>query len=474
MSSVFERKVKIMAQISKRGNSYTIRCYCGEDTNGKRVVKNMTWKPDENMTPKQIEKELERIAVSFEEQCAKGLVLDNNITFEKYVNTVWLPRVESEIKPTTFTRYKGMLKRTLPALGHYKMCQIQPYHLYSFYDNLRETKREDSKFIPNDEAIRLSHEDTRSETARKIGISTTTVDSVRAGKSVSSETAEKFAEYFGLPVAKLFNADEVMLSDRTILHHHRLISTIMQSAVYDEVIRDNPCKRTHSPKVERKEANFLDDVQAEKLLDTVMEKADHPFDVLIALILHTGMRRGEACGLNWEDIDFRNCTVNICRSLLYLPEKGVFENDTKTYSSTRIIKVGQDVIDMLADFKKWQDSEAEKLETQWIDSGKVFTAANGSVINPGTVSSWFHKFVRDNNLPQVSIHGLRHTCASIMISSGVPITTTAKRLGHSTSATTSKIYAHAIASADAATAQVIQSILPIKRKNQSEKPLLSS
>ena len=186
--------------------------------------------------------------------------------------------------------------------------------------------------------------------------------------------------------------------------------------------------------------------------------------MIIPLILHTGMRRGEACGLNWEDIDFKNCTINICRTLLYLPEKGVFENDPKTFSSNRVIKVGQDVIDMLSDFKEWQNSEKEKLQDKWIESGKVFTAWNGKPINPGTVSSWFHKFIRDNNLPIVSIHGLRHTCATIMISSGVPITTTAKRLGHSTSATTTKIYAHAIASADAATAQIIQSILPIRPK----------
>ena len=74
-----------------------------------------------------------------------------------------------------------------------------------------------------------------------------------------------------------------------------------------------------------------------------------------------------------------------------------------------------------------------------------------------------YKFVIENNLPYISIHGLRHTNASIMISSGVPITTTAKRLGHSTSATTSRVYAHAIASADAMTADVIQSILPLRK-----------
>lgn len=71
-----------------------------------------------------------------------------------------------------------------------------------------------------------------------------------------------------------------------VIHWNRLISTIMQSAVYDEVIASNPCKRTQAPRVERKEARYLDDLQAEKLLDLIVENADHPFDVMIPLILH--------------------------------------------------------------------------------------------------------------------------------------------------------------------------------------------
>lgn len=451
-----------MAQISKRNGSYTIRCSCGSDVNGKRIVKNMTWKPDKGMTAKQIEKELERQAAEFEQQCAKGEVLDRNITFAKYVEDVWISREEHEIKVTTFARYKELLKRIIPAIGHYKLCQIQPYHLYSFYDDLREDKREDTKYVPNDEANRLSRLETRTELAEHIGISVTTVGCIRAGKRVNEKTAEMFSEYFNTPINELFEAEEHPLSDRTILHYHRLISVIMQSAVYDEIIINNPCLRTKAPRVERKEAKFLDDVQAEQLISEVTKKAHHPFDTMVIMILQTGMRRGECCGLEWNDIDFENCTVNINKALLYLYEKGIFENDTKTYSSKRVIKVGRDLMDILAEYREWQNAEKEKLVDKWNESGKVFTTWNGKPINPGTVSSWFRKFVTENNLPYISLHGLRHTNASIMISNGVPITTTAKRLGHSSSATTSRIYAHAIASADAAAADTIQSILPVK------------
>ena len=453
-----------MASIIERNGSYLIRANCGYDGNGKKIQHSMTWTPSPNMTKRQIEREVEKQASLFDERCRNGIVLDSRMTFEKYVNEVWIGRAEKNLKPTTFRRYKGFLKRILPALGNMRMEKIQPYHLYSYYDNLREVKREDTKYTPNEVAIELSHSLKRTEFADDVKIALGTIDRIRAGNTVSGKTAKKFAEQFGKKIEVLFSAEEQNLADRTILHHHRLISAILQSAVYDMVIMSNPCSRTKAPRVGRTEAKFLDEFQAEQLLNTIYDKADHPYDVIIQLILYTGMRRGEALGLEWEDIDFVNNVITIRHTLQYLPERGVFEEETKNTSSMRSIKVGQDLIDILNDFRDWQDTEREQAGEFWTESGKIFTAKDGRPINPGTVTSWFHNFVETNKLPQISIHGLRHTNASIMISSGVPITTTAKRLGHSTSATTSKIYAHAIASADAAAASAIQAVIPLRRK----------
>lgn len=453
-----------MASIIERNGSYLIRANCGYDSNGKKIQHSMTWTPLPNMTKRQIEREVEKQAALFDERCRNGIVLDSRMTFEKYITDVWIGRAEKNLKPTTFRRYKGFLKRIIPALGNLRMEKIQPYHLYSYYDDLREVKREDAKYTPNAQAIEFSHSMRRTDFADKVKIALGTIDRIRAGETVSEKTAQKFSEYFGKKVSDLFEAEEKNLADRTILHHHRLISAILQSAVYDMVIMSNPCSRTKSPRVCRTEAKYLDEEQVELLMDAIYEKAAHPYDVIIQLILYTGMRRGEALGLEWEDIDFVNNVITIRHTLQYLPEKGVFEEETKNTSSMRSIKVGQDLIDILCDFRDWQDSEREQAGEFWTESKKIFTAKDGRPINPGTVTSWFHRFVESNQLPPISIHGLRHTNASIMISSGVPITTTAKRLGHSTSATTSKIYAHAIASADAAAASAIQAVIPLKRR----------
>lgn len=89
----------------------------------------------------------------------------------------------------------------------------------------------------------------------------------------------------------------------------------------------------------------------------------------------------------------------------------------------------------------------------------MFTRDNGLPLHPDTISGWFHKFVMKNNLPDVTIHSLRHTNASLLIANGINLTTVSKRLGHANTATTTKIYAHAIRSADEIAADTLDDIL---------------
>ncbi len=458
-----------MAFSEKRNNNtYIIRAECGTNSKGKRITKSMVWHPQAGLTPRQVARELEHQKELFQEICDGNSNYDFNITFEKYAEE-WKVHAEHNLRPSTFRGYCTLLDRIIPALGKKKLCKIVPSDLYSFYEDLREDRCLNATYEPKQETVNdLSHKETRPDLADHIGISITTVDCIRAGKSVSRETAEKFSAYFGRKTEELFEPREKYVSDQTIRHHHRLISTIMQSAVYEGIIDSNPCSRTKAPKVERKEARYLNDDEAMLLIDTLREKADHPFDTIIYVLLLTGMRRGECCALSWDDVDFEKSTIWIRKSMTYISHKGVFETDPKTYSSNRVISIGSDLVEILKEHKKWQEQQAEMLGSKWVNSGKIFTAMNGKILNPSTLSSWFYSFINKNKLPYISLHGLRHTCASIMIMRGVPITTTAKRLGHSTSATTSKIYAHAIASVDAATAEMLQTVLPLNIANREQ------
>lgn len=184
--------------------------------------------------------------------------------------------------------------------------------------------------------------------------------------------------------------------------------------------------------------------------------------MIIIMLIQTGMRRGECCDLTWSDIYFDNNTISINKSLLYLPERGVFEDTPKNESSVRLIKVGSKLMKELQAYKQWQNETAQKVIDSgktWENTDRVFASYNGGNINPGTVTAWFHRFINENDLPYVSIHDLRHTNATLMIYQGLPITTAAKRLEHSTPATTAKIYIHAVEEADARAAEHFDDLL---------------
>ncbi len=447
-----------MASIRKRGNSYNIRVSLGYYPDGRKRSASMTWKPEKKMSEKKELDEAKRVAVLFEEKIKSGCIPMKPYTLDKYVDEVWKDKAKKELKPLTYDRYMKMLRRILPGLGWMKLENIQPPQIRALMDDIAEDKREDLKYTPKAKAIEIATNCNKTRLSQVTGVSATTILNISKGARVSEKSAVKFAKAHDIPVTQMFDRNEEFLSATTILHHFRVLSTIMTSAMQDGLIHDNPLRRVKPPKVGRLKISYLDDIETKRLMYIIRQKAPHPFDMIIILLLQTGMRRGECCGLTWKDIDFRNNIINIDKTVLYLPSKGVFEETPKNESSVRVIKVGYRLMEELQRYKQWQDELAAKVidsGKEWENTGRVFTSNTGGNINPGTVTSWFHHFIIENDLPPVSIHGLRHTHASLMIAQGMPITTTAHRLGHSSPTTTANIYAHPIAIADAKAAVFI-------------------
>ncbi len=457
-----------MATTQKRGDGYKITVSCGYDIDGKQIRRTKTWKPDAGMTERQIKKELERQAVLFEEKCKTGQVLDGNIRFADFAEQWFTDYAEKQLRPRTVARYRELMPRISAAIGHIRLDKLQPHHLMSFYDNLAEGGiRSDYKYHFCGDLMKLlrARSQTKAELAKRAGVSLSVLNSITQGKNIAPKSAELVSIALGQPVNALFEPVDAGrgLSAKTVQHHHGLISSILSTAVKWQVIFSNPCERVSAPKIEQKEAVYLDEVQTARLLEC-LNNADIQNRTIVLLLLYTGMRRGELCGLAWEDIDFDNAVITVRRSSLYLPGKGVFEDTTKTASSQRSIKISDTAVQLLRTFRKWQLQARLRVGDQWQNSGRIFTTWNGAPINPDTVSGWFHDFVRKNNLPPVHIHSLRHTNATLLIAAGTNLQTVANRLGHANTTTTSKIYAHAIQSADAAAADTLQDLLNPTRK----------
>ncbi len=180
---------------------------------------------------------------------------------------------------------------------------------------------------------------------------------------------------------------------------------------------------------------------------------------MIKLFIYSGLRRGELCGLEWKDINFADNMLSVRRSSQYVSGMGVFTKETKTVTSDRTIKLPAAAFEMLKEYRIWQLEQRFKLGDRWEDSDRIFTQADGKPIHPDSVTQTFKKFISKTDLPQISIHSLRHTNITLQIAAGIPLKTVSWRAGHVSTNVTSLVYSHMIRSSEEKAAQVLEDIL---------------
>lgn len=297
-----------MATIKKRGNSYLIRVSCGYDVNGRHKEQSMTWKPDEGMTQRQIEKELNRQAVMFEESVNHGFKT-SAIKFQELAEEWFENYAKNVLRSTTYERMLQLTHRVYPAIGHLRIDKITSRHIQQFI---------------NDLALN--------------------------GKSLKN----------GKP-----------LSRKTAIHHLSFISDVFSYAVKMEMLTDNPCRRVTVPKGEKKEKDIYTLEEVAQLFQ-LLETAPLKYRTFFTLAIYSGFRRGEMLGLEWKDIDWDNCVISVRRTSNYTASKGIYTDTTKTKKSQRSLKFPQCVMDMLHEYKDEQDVEREKLGTKWVDHDRLF------------------------------------------------------------------------------------------------------
>lgn len=439
-----------MATVQKRSdNSYRITVSCGYDRNGKQIRKTKTIKLDDSLTVRQQEKELQKQIVMFEQEVETGTYLDGEkITFEEFVN-VWLKDyAEKNLAPSTLFQYKSRLdKRILPALGHLKLSKIQPQHLMSFYNNISEDGiRLDAKCLPSENTIKLINEKHEKCMHEKIGISLKTYLRAKKGQVINYETALKICQYYCIDFSKSFVSNNIdkKLSNKTLKHHHDLISSILSTAVKWNLILNNPAERVEPAKVKTYTAKYYDELDILKLFEA-LENAPVNYRTLVYLAVDTGLRSGEIAGLKWSDVDCKENTLNVSRQRQYVTGYGVIEKAPKTENGIRYVTMSDTMTMMLKKYSIHQKELKLKLGTAWNDNTDyIFTHEDGTPLHPHRAYTWFTNFIRKNNLKVISFHQLRHTNASLLIADGIDIVTLSGRLGHADKNVTWNTYSHII------------------------------
>lgn len=374
-----------MATIRKRGDSYQIRVSVGYDTKGNHKEQSKTWKPPEDMTERQIQKELNRQAVMFEESVNRGFK-SSAVKFEELSEEWFEEYAKLNLRSTTYERLKQLRHRIYPAIGHLRIDKITPRQLQAF---------------------------------------------------VNSLTKEGANEKTGKPLAP-----------KTIRHNLSLISDVFTYAVKMGLVSDNPCSKVTIPKGEVKEKQIYSQEEMEVLLTKLMGEP-LKYRVFFYLIAYSGFRRSEMLGLEWKDIDFENNIISVRRTSNYTAERGTYTDTTKTKRSQRTLKISPFIMDMLKQLKEEQDNEALRLGTKWVETDRLFTKWNGEEMNNQTPYGWLKEFCEKNNLPFYGIHSFRHFAASALISAGLDVTTVSGALGHCNNGTTLNVYSHMFQNAQA-------------------------
>ena len=242
----------------------------------------------------------------------------------------------------------------------------------------------------------------------------------------------------------------------------RRVHAVLHRACHDAVrwgrLTVNPVDAADPPRASAEHAERLPVWSAEQLGGFLAHVADDRLFALWRLLAMTGMRRGEALGLAWEDLDMEAGRLTIRRA--WIPVNGVGQmSEPKTRRGRRTIALDPVTLEALKAHAARQADEQSNSEAAESDSGFVFTRPDGRPLVPWVVSRTFRDHTIAAMLPPIPLHGLRHSYATLALSSGVNPRIVSGRLGHATVALTLDVYSHVLPQQDQDAAEAIAALL---------------
>lgn len=235
-----------------------------------------------------------------------------------------------------------------------------------------------------------------------------------------------------------YNEQRENVSSRVLQYIHATLHRAMEQAVKLDLIRSNPTARVEKPKHTSKKMGILSPEQVGRFIEFTRS---HRLAALWLLACTTGMRRGELCGLRWQDVDLDGGWVTIRQQLTDVGGKRIFQ-EPKTKAGKRTIPLLPEVVDSLRGWKARQDMERTLAGPDWQETGLVFTGDTGKPLHPNNlVKRDFRGLLEKADLPAIRLHDLRHTVATYLASKGVPVNVIQLILGHSRASITSDVYA---------------------------------
>lgn len=223
---------------------------------------------------------------------------------------------------------------------------------------------------------------------------------------------------------------------QTVFDFHHHCKAVILDAIDDGLIEKDPTRKVviKGKQPKEKKIKYLNQFELQKLISD-LDLSDKPnYDWLLLLIAKTGMRCSEAVALTPKDFDFNRQYISVNKTWNYKDGGGFVP--TKNKSSVRNIQIDWQIIGQFSSVIKGLPEDEP-----------IFVSKNKPFYN-STLNDILSRHCKKQGIPEISVHGLRHTHASILLASGVSIASVSRRLGHSDMATTQKVYLHIIQELD--------------------------
>lgn len=426
-----------MAYIEKRGaNSYRIKVNTSSHITGKPAVHFLTYHPKET-APSKVKKELLAVAADFEARVKEGRIYSGEKSTFQDIARLWIrDYVKDNATLKTREEYERMLsRRILPVIGSLPIARISPLTVNDLYRSM-----------------------------------------IGEGRAAS-----------------------------TVRRYHCVVSGVFRFAYKAGIIENNPCDRVTLPKLGRNykysiwtedqievffkalKGHFTTHVRERHRIDSkgnvypvsaydVERHISSMYYALFQLSIFSSCRRGEIACLTWEDIDFSRKELSVTKAVSLTKSEGVTIKAPKTSSGVRRITLPQRCISALKEWKKDEIRISFELGSKWegysgrdFDKNFIFIQKDsGKMIHADSIGSKFKEIVQYYNdscedpadrLPEIRLHDLRHTGASLLIANGVDVVTVSHRLGHAKPSTTMDIYSHAIPLKDQHASDVLDQLI---------------
>ncbi|MDI3402599.1 site-specific integrase [Streptomyces cavernicola] len=390
-----------------------------------------------------------------------GIALRGSLTVGEWLDT-WF--AAKKRRKTTLNGYASHIRVHLkPLIGHVRLDRLNVGHLVEMFDGIAD----------ENEVITAENQARREQVAR--------CKPSKPGRPVAAEREHLAVERAKLAEMKPFRKVSGPSTWQAI---RRTLRAALNAAISQQLITFNPASHVELESGRRPKPLLWTDERVRRWRETgeipgpVMvwtpaqfgafldaAEADRLYP-LFHLMGTRGLRRGEAVGQDWHEIDLDAGLITPARALV-VDGWDVYESEPKTEGSSNTIALADTNIAVLREHKASQDKDRKKWGAAWQDTGKVFTRENGSWLHPETASETFRSILATTDLPPIKLRDLRHVAATLTHGGGGDIHTVKETLRHSTIALTSDTYTSLLPEVDREIAEKAASLIPRAGKSGS-------